>query len=577
MVLTLGGRFLGGAKIADMPAIVAELEAGGVVVAELRDLPTSAPRLKRALRKRMRARLEADSSWAETDDQLAYATLALVQDLSARDRAKQLARGERNTYDLGRATAVALAQSLMADLDRFDDHPLVRALTVMADDGTSAMTPADEEVLREAAALLGIAATDLTVIQQRLAVRRQEALSQLPREEFEVVQVLFGLYHVAGDGSHVVRGTPPFSLTFAERCTSVERLPLRGARLDDRPAQRCLDRLARRMLQAPPSSGWGESSAIVEGEDVRLVAVDKPDEIRTEPLGEVLHDIDRTGEMQAVPPRSGAGRGKKRKARNVFLAVRMARPTETDLLEETLTAAGATVTRPDQIVFEHQREPQPVIRRAVMDAIEAADVMIVNLRQYGLDCAWKLGYADAMDVPVIGWSDGGRAASEERIVKRHLYDDCPMHGWDELPRVAEAAAALDHLPGGDVLVAVPFRDEQFAEQLQAPEVRERLVFPKDRLGKIDLTYEGRRLAIDLQKRCSSLLVGLPRYGMDVAWQLGYATGKDQAVVGLLGEDTGPPEASASAWEHWMHGWVSRTVVTDLSMVAALVAADEVWS
>jgi nucleoside 2-deoxyribosyltransferase len=64
-------------------------------------------------------------------------------------------------------------------------------------------------------------------------------------------------------------------------------------------------------------------------------------------------------------------------------------------------------------------------REGALRLVRKADIMLTVLPRYGMDTAWKLGYAEGFGKHVIGWvtDDASAATSEARFI------DHWMHGW----------------------------------------------------------------------------------------------------------------------------------------------------
>src|SRR5690349_6288893 len=78
----------------------------------------------------------------------------------------------------------------------------------------------------------------------------------------------------------------------------------------------------------------------------------------------------------------------------------------------------------------------------------------------------------------------------------------------------------------------------------------------------------------------ALVVYLDNYGMDSAWELGYAEKSGKRIIGLSLDSNklNMPRISCPqvAWDHWMHGWGEHRVVEGLDALVEYVAAMSVY-
>ena len=63
---------------------------------------------------------------------------------------------------------------------------------------------------------------------------------------------------------------------------------------------------------------------------------------------------------------------------------------------------------------------------------------------------------------------------------------------------------------------------------------------------------------------------LPRYGMDVSWQIGYATALGKEIIGILLTDDKKELGKASFWDHWMHSWKNKLRATGISELRVIL-------
>jgi nucleoside 2-deoxyribosyltransferase len=219
-----------------------------------------------------------------------------------------------------------------------------------------------------------------------------------------------------------------------------------------------------------------------------------------------------------------------------------------------------------------------LIRSVCMKAIRSSDYVVVDLERYGLDTSWEIGYADAIRVQVIGLSQDGRGTATPEVFNRRPYQDNFMHGWDENLVVQSLDDIMKLVTGKSVHVCGSFRNEAAMQKLRESRlgsVVRKLVLPKDVIDlqaalPSDYPWRAREEAIRIQDDADIALVILPRYGMDTSWQIGYAAGRDQQIIGWLSNDYGLHIEQALIWDHWMHGWKARQTMTEMKALAAFL-------
>ena len=236
---------------------------------------------------------------------------------------------------------------------------------------------------------------------------------------------------------------------------------------------------------------------------------------------------------------------------------------------------GITVNMPSILV--PPKSSPAAIRRICSEAIRESDLVAVDIDSYGLDCAWEMGYAEALDVRVIGVSRDYAAVDEPRILNKRKYLENETHGWDDLMVTSDLEAIAAMCKGKVVHVCCPFENETPMVALRESPVSKqakRLIFPKDELDlgdrePRDYSWRTRDAALRLLTEADIVLAVLPRYGMDTAWKLGYAAALDKETIGWLTEDTTEPVAKAQILDHWMHGWKHKGWITGLIDLAAI--------
>jgi nucleoside 2-deoxyribosyltransferase len=218
------------------------------------------------------------------------------------------------------------------------------------------------------------------------------------------------------------------------------------------------------------------------------------------------------------------------------------------------------------------------IRRMCSEAIRASHFVAVDIDSYGLDCAWEMGYAEALNVRVIGVSPDFAAVDEPRVVNKRKYFENETHGWEQLFFSSDLEALAARCKGKIVHVCCPFENEAPMLALQDSIVNKeaaRLIFPKDELDigdrePRDYSWRTRNDAVGLLKEADVVLAVLPRYGMDTAWKLGCAAALEKETIGWLTSDMEEPIAEAQILDHWMHPWKHDGWITGLINLAALV-------
>ncbi len=248
---------------------------------------------------------------------------------------------------------------------------------------------------------------------------------------------------------------------------------------------------------------------------------------------------------------------------------------------QQLRACGHNVSLPYELVSD--QTDVLAVRTRCRQALDSADLVVVDLETYGLDTAWEIGYADAHGKMVVGWNPDGRGGSTRKRVHRRLYSSCFMHGWDSATISDDLLSLGRHAHGPRrVLACAPFRNAAGLEEVRTTltglgleVIVPRNVLDAEQRFPEDYPNDARRRTLGLQRECDDLLVILPRYGMDTAWQIGFGAGLGQQLLGWMSDDDGAELVSASAFEHWMHGWSSRPCLTSMWQLAGLLSQYQV--
>jgi nucleoside 2-deoxyribosyltransferase len=257
-------------------------------------------------------------------------------------------------------------------------------------------------------------------------------------------------------------------------------------------------------------------------------------------------------------------------------------------LKAALTRAGFVVKLPYEEVVtsgrQHGGADPATIRSVCIAAIDESDVLIVDLDTYGLDTAWEIGYGEGTGKKVIGYNEDIFLTTDERHINRRLFRENFMHGWESQAVCSDAEQVLEAVRGKRVYMCGPFShapiDQRTGELLAKSAAM--MINPKDYLAQQkalprDYPLADRGETNSLLKEADLLLVFLPRYGMDSAWQIGYAAALGKEIVGWVRQDDGREFARQSFWDHWMHAWKSKphvVGVTDLLALATGIATQK---
>jgi nucleoside 2-deoxyribosyltransferase len=250
-------------------------------------------------------------------------------------------------------------------------------------------------------------------------------------------------------------------------------------------------------------------------------------------------------------------------------------------LKTALTRSGMAVKVPYEEVVtsgrQHGKADPSTIRNICIAAIDQSDVLIVDLDTYGLDTAWEIGYGEGSGKEVIGYNEDVFLTTDERHINRRLYRENFMHGWEAQRVCTEVEEILDAVKGKRVYMCGPFSHmpiDRTTSNLIATSANI-ITNPKDYLAEQkslprDYPLADRGETNRLLKESDILLVSLPRYGMDSAWQIGYAAALGKEIIGWVRQDDGREYARQSFWDHWMHGWKSKAHVVGVTDLLALV-------
>ncbi len=278
------------------------------------------------------------------------------------------------------------------------------------------------------------------------------------------------------------------------------------------------------------------------------------------------------------------------KRRSKTLSVYVAAPhkniAKNNKLKTMLSKAGVDGALPYEEVamgsnYEAIREPEK-IRDICMKAIERSDVLLVDLDTYGLDTAWEIGYAEGLSKRVVGYNEDLFLTTDERHINRRKCDENFMHGWSSQQVLTKMNEVLEAIKSKKVYMCGPFSMPGLNKKTRAALAKSAtsVIYPKEHVVQQkklprDYPLADRGETNKLLEEADTLLVALPRYGMDSSWQIGYATALGKAIIGWVQKDDGRDLAKQSFWDHWMHGWKSKLhVVGATDLIATIIGIAE---
>ncbi|MDS4025500.1 MAG: nucleoside 2-deoxyribosyltransferase [Candidatus Contendobacter sp.] len=283
------------------------------------------------------------------------------------------------------------------------------------------------------------------------------------------------------------------------------------------------------------------------------------------------------GEMfMPTSPVAVTSPGKTKSNITVYLAGPHANIERNRSVADALRANGLTVKVPyDEVAsanLSNTSTDARDIRHVCISAISASDVLAVDLDCYGLDTAWEIGYGEGLGKRIIGFNIQHDLASSPRPINRRTYHENFMHGWMDFP-VFEGLASTSEIAkqyqGQQIYVCGSFSNRAI-DQLVRTRLNSdcRLLVPKQLVkakASLPKNYPltEREATNKLLAGADAILVVLPRYGMDAAWQIGYASALKKPIFGLVLRDDKKDVEAQSFWEHWMHGWKTKTHLPSL--------------
>jgi nucleoside 2-deoxyribosyltransferase len=259
----------------------------------------------------------------------------------------------------------------------------------------------------------------------------------------------------------------------------------------------------------------------------------------------------------------------------VYIAAPHRNVAKNNVMKEALQQAGFDIRLPYDEVSKRRiaagADRPDVIRSICIDAINASEYVVVDLDTYGLDTAWELGYAEGLGRRVIGYNQDVFLTTDARHINRREYRHNFMHGWERQTIYTDVRSVATTCKDKVVYVVGSFSNTQLETVGAGPLATSArtLILPKhyvDNQNQLPRDYPlaERTETNRLLEEADVVLVALPRYGMDSAWQIGYATAKAKQIIGLVLEDDGVELSRQSFWDHWMHAWKSKIRVTGLA-------------
>lgn len=253
----------------------------------------------------------------------------------------------------------------------------------------------------------------------------------------------------------------------------------------------------------------------------------------------------------------------------------------TRIVADVLRRAGNRVHLPAELCEEEDlRVDAASIRRKCIEAIEDAAVVVVYVDAYGMDSAWEIGYAAKAGKRIVGISLDPSALNTPHSLRPQTAWDHWMHGWKEHSVVTSVEAMIPHVKSQTVYFSLPIRcEDALGEVFEAAEREAEQVYTPRRTIRgnslergPEVGYAARWRCIEAIERSSVVLVYLDDFGMDSAWEIGYAEKAGKRLVGISCDQNklnAPKAPSAkTAWDHWMHGWTEQTVLHGRDLLAA---------
>jgi mutator protein MutT len=201
---------------------------------------------------------------------------------------------------------------------------------------------------------------------------------------------------------------------------------------------------------------------------------------------------------------------------------------------------------------------------------------------YGMDSAWELGFAERAGKRIVGLSLDHHRLNSPNQLKAHTVWDYWMHGWHEHLRLNDLRKAANHLQSKTVYLSIPVRCTKEIELIGSvfQDYARRVYHPlslldaKFRESAKELWHAARHLCIEAIEASDVFVTYMDYYGMDSAWELGFAERAGKQIIGLSLDaeklDQRRHLRAQTVWDYWMHGWKEHTVVQGLEMLENLL-------
>lgn len=277
-------------------------------------------------------------------------------------------------------------------------------------------------------------------------------------------------------------------------------------------------------------------------------------------------------------------RGKKATKKSnisVYIAAPHMNITRNKIIGDAAKSVGANSLIPYEEVSSKNLEEgvgdSIKIRDVCKNAIESSEILVVDLDKYGLDTAWEVGYAEGLGMHVIGYNEDEGATTNKRFINRRTYIDNFMHGWQSQSVFSDLSELANQCQDKSVYICGSFSNNGIVDIENSPinKLSKKVIYPMKYIevqGKLPSDYpiSERAETNKLLESVDVVVVMLPRYGMDVSWQIGYATALGKEIIGILLTDDKKELGKASFWDHWMHSWKSKLRATGISELRVIL-------
>lgn len=250
---------------------------------------------------------------------------------------------------------------------------------------------------------------------------------------------------------------------------------------------------------------------------------------------------------------------------------------------KALEEVGNTVRLPAEFCRPEDESNDSVgIRQKCIDAIERSDVLVCHLDDYGMDSAWELGYAERAGKRIVGLSLDHNRLNSANSLNSHTVWDYWMHGWDEHLWLDSLQKVKTQLQSKVVYLSIPVRCTEQIESIRADiqNHARRIYHPLNLLdSEVRKSHKqswhvARHLCIDAIEVSDVFVTYMDSYGMDSAWELGYAERAGKQIIGLSLDREKLNQRRRlrpqTVWDYWMHGWKEHTVVQGREMLGDLL-------